>query len=35
VFCDGRVAPVNYAIDPDTHKYLGNRLDGLAVSLAP
>jgi len=35
VFCDGRVAPVDYAIDPDTHKNLGNRLDGLAVSLAP
>ncbi len=31
VFCDGSVHTVAYEIDPETHRWLGNRKDGMAL----
>ena len=32
VYCDGSVHSITYEIDPVTHRYLANRLDGQSVS---
>ncbi len=31
VFCDGSVRSICYSIDPDVHRYLGNRKDGTPI----
>jgi prepilin-type processing-associated H-X9-DG protein len=30
-FCDGSVRTIGYTINPLTHRYLGNREDGMAI----
>ncbi len=35
VLCDGSVRTVSYSVDPETHRRLANRNDGLSVTDAP
>ncbi len=32
VFCDGSIKFIRYSINANTHRYLGNRMDGLAIT---
>jgi hypothetical protein len=32
LFCDGSVHTMAYSTEPDVHKYLSNRSDGVAIS---
>lgn len=34
-FLDGSVRPIRFGLDVETHRRLGNRLDGLAVNVTP